>query len=204
MIKNVSKEFMGSHIELNHFNYRDHVKRKGMLLFHLSNISSDYKIRKVGNRLLVGAMEYNLNHKTLGDVVDLLHEFDEDIEIALEADIESEALDSIPANFILDFNTEMFRVFDAVVSPIRKSSLYTHVDEMGNVFELLSYRAYKQFSRRGIPTREVDDEIDLLSTLTDTKVELRYRTVSLNVFISAEMPFSLWGKEGLSLFKDSI
>lgn len=204
MLKHVNKNFISSYTTLRQVNYKDHTKRKGSLLFRFSNLSPDYKLKKVGNLLFIGVFEHNLKHKTLGDLIDIIHDFDENIKIEIETDIDPKALDSIPANYVLDFNTEMFRLFDIIHSPLRKTSVKFHTDDLGNTFELYTYRAYKQFSKKAVDTEEVGDDIEFLSSISDSKIELRYKATSLNIFISPETPLKLWGEEGLSLFEGII
>lgn len=201
MVRKISKDYLGSHLKIEQLSYTDYVLFKGCLTLVIEGLEPSHLLEKNGSSLNLGGEFFDLKFRSIGDVVDLIRNYDENLILKVEENFHLSLLDNLSALYLADFSSRSFRIFDLTYSTLPLSRVKIHKDKLGNLFNLEDYNVLKKYSKKLKKAFTAIDRIEIEDFEENLEIRLEYRATELNLYTLHEIPLSHFGKEGISLFE---
>lgn len=180
-MKNIINDFE----DFSYIKYEDYVNKKSFPLFTLNNISNSH-LKKISNKLYIDNKVFILNDLSINDIFTLiLDTTDASIQIYKENNVE---FLSNSALFLVDFNTELFRVLEITEEIVRYDILQNYRDRYLSNFVIKEIKIFDQYNN--LLNHKEEDNIIKTNFNDRAFLHLTYTCESLKVRSLEEFPLT--------------
>lgn len=138
-MKNIINDFE----DFSYIKYDNYIDKKSFPLFTLNNISN-VNLKKISNKFYINSKEYLLNDLSINDMFSLILDNTEaSIQIYKENNVE---FLSNSALFLVDFNTQLYRVLEVTEEIVRTDILQTYTNKYLSNYVLKDIKIFDQYN----------------------------------------------------------
>ena len=130
--------------DFSYIKYKDYTDKKSFPLYTFKNIQ-DNSLKKISNKFYINKKEYILDDLSINDVFTLVLDNTE-INIQIYKENNAEFLAN-SALFLVDFNTELYRVIEVTEELIRSDILQKYTDTYLSIYNLKSIKLFDQYNK---------------------------------------------------------
>lgn len=140
-----TKTLLSDFRELSRPSYKDYLEKKCITLLDLENINGNV-IKKTFNELVINNKIFNLENKSINDLINILFEELPELDVYFYEDHSEYFLNS-SAMFLGDFDTELAVTFTSTDEIVNSNLIETYKDKYSNNYTLNFLKVFDEFNR---------------------------------------------------------